>query len=232
MGVAGFQSTTVEAIAELIEILLKVFGRYAVIGAQQEGLQVADDDMNPGQAFARLLRGSNALGVMLGLADGPMGSQLFAAEQLTRRQVALHKCASGLFGDNGQLSHGDEASPRVPVLHRDQNRHLADSTPSLLSRLTPADQGIVNLDQIMQSIDCCPDGLWRCESCATSGGRWPTIPKVAWPDARPRCRHCPKPSDKWPRTIWSAEGWWSETAFPLYAMLGNGSSNNRSSCAC
>lgn len=45
---------TVDAIADLVEVLLEIFGRNTVISSQQKGLQIVDRDMHSGQPFARL----------------------------------------------------------------------------------------------------------------------------------------------------------------------------------
>lgn len=43
-GKFGFPGAAIEAIAELVETFLEIFGRYAVIGSQQKSLQIADGD--------------------------------------------------------------------------------------------------------------------------------------------------------------------------------------------
>ena len=57
---------TVEAITELVQILLEIFTRHTMICARQEGLEIADGDMHPRQPFARLVCGRHARRVVLG----------------------------------------------------------------------------------------------------------------------------------------------------------------------
>ena len=64
-----FPGAAVEAVAELVEIFLKILGRYAVIGTEQKGFQVTDGDMHPGQPLTGLIRRRHPSGVMLGFTN-------------------------------------------------------------------------------------------------------------------------------------------------------------------
>ena len=92
-GEFGFPSAAVEAVAELVEILLEMFGRNTVIGPQQKGLQIANRDMHPGQPLTSPVGWCHPGGVMLGLANRAQGGQL----------VATHQLAGWLAGDPSQI---------------------------------------------------------------------------------------------------------------------------------
>lgn len=112
--------------------------------------------------------------MVLGLANLHQGSQRIAAHQLTGREMTLNKLRHRFTGDGRDLLHGDKPGTLVPVLNRHQHRGFALGTAASLSpAATTADQGIVDLDQIVQPIDAVPVSHGNADLAQHPAGRDP-----------------------------------------------------------
>lgn len=152
----GLVGAAVESVAELVEIFLEMFGRHPVIGSRQRGLQIADHDMDPRPLFSGLVRWCHLGGRVPGLADFRQGRKVVAAHHLIEGQHAFHETGDHLLGNRRYLLYGQIAGAAIAVLDRDQNRKFAFSFPPPFFRSPATDQGIVNINKIMQAIAAIP----------------------------------------------------------------------------
>lgn len=95
-----------------MEILLQIPGRYAVIGAHQKRLEVADGNMHPGQPRLPCQVG---LPVRHGGESrrSPPGRPVHRGAPVTEWEMTLNKLRHRFAGDGIDLLHGDKPGKLV-----------------------------------------------------------------------------------------------------------------------
>lgn len=83
----------VEAVDELIQILLQIVPRDSVKSAQQIGFEIANGYVYPGQPFIHPLGGRHTAFMLLRLPQNPQGYEAIRACRLLWEQMAFHELA-------------------------------------------------------------------------------------------------------------------------------------------
>lgn len=149
----------VEAVDELVQVLLQVFSRDSVISAQQIGLEIADGDVHPGQPFIYQLGWRHTAFMLLCFSQNPQGYEAIRAGRLLREQMAFHELADIFTGHRRGRLHGDKTRLFTTTFDGHQDRSLSLRAPTTLaSRPSSADERIVDLYQTTQAIDTVPVG--------------------------------------------------------------------------
>ena len=149
----------VEAVDELVQVLLQVFAGDPVESTQQAGLEVADGDVYPGKPFVHPFRRSDTAFMLLGLPQNAQCHQAIRVGGLPWKQMALGKLADILCGYRWCRFHGNEAGFFATAFHGYQDRCFPFRAPSALaSGPSPAYESVVQLHEASQAIDAVPIG--------------------------------------------------------------------------
>ena len=81
----------VEAVDELVQVLLQLFAGDPVESTQQVGIEVADGDVYPGKPFLHPFRRSDTAFMLLGLPQNAQCRQAIRVGGLLWKQMALGK---------------------------------------------------------------------------------------------------------------------------------------------
>jgi hypothetical protein len=108
--------TAIEAIDELIQILLQIFSGYPMECAQKKGLEVTNGGVYPRQPFVHLMRFGHAPLMLLALSENPQRYQAVGTGWLLGAQASPRKFPNPVGRDRRRRLYGvgTQTSSSIP----------------------------------------------------------------------------------------------------------------------